>query len=253
MSEAAREAPVAELDDVFFRFHRGPGSWLLEGASLELAPGEILAVVGANGAGKSTLLRILLGMLEPQRGEARLFGEAPAKSRHRAGYVPQFAALDQSVPADALDIVLSGLLRRSSWGPRYGKADREAAFEALDAVGVADLARRRFGELSGGQRQRVLIARALASGAELLLLDEPTTGIDPLRERGLLELLAELAGQRSVIMVTHDLDIAFQHATRVACVHHRRLLTLPIDEPPSAEQVIELFGVHLPHERHGET
>ncbi|MEO1365983.1 MAG: ATP-binding cassette domain-containing protein [Acidobacteriota bacterium] len=245
---ASAEAPVAELRNVRFCY-RGDGSsgWLLDGADLEHGPGEILAIVGPNGGGKTTLLKLLLGLVEPKSGQVRLFGEAPARTRHRAGYVPQASALDPSVPADALDIVLSGRLRRAPWGPRYRAADLDAARAALEAVGVGDLSRRAFGELSGGQRQRVLIARALVADAELLLLDEPTTGIDPLRERHLLELLAELAERRSVIMVTHDLDIAFQHATRVACVHHRRLLALPMDPPPTAREVIELFGVHLPH------
>lgn len=242
---------VAELRGVCFRYGAGEGGWLLEDAELEHGRGEILAIVGPNGGGKTTLLKLLLGLLEPKRGEVLLFGDAPARTRHRAGYVPQASALDPSVPADALDIVLSGRLRCAPWGPRYRAADLDAARGALDAVGVLDLARRAFGELSGGQRQRVLIARALVAEAELLLLDEPTTGIDPVREKNLLELLAQLAVERSVIMVTHDLDVAFRYATRVACVHHRRLLALPIDTPPSAEEVIELFGVHLPHEHGG--
>lgn len=251
MSTGAPPSPIAELRGVSFSYRGGHGGWLLDGADLEHHPGEILAIVGPNGGGKTTLVKLLLGLLEPQRGEISLFGERPAATRHRAGYVPQAAALDVGVPADALDIVLSGRLRLAPWGPRYRAEDLDAARSALDAVGVLDFERRPFGELSGGQRQRVLIARALVADAELLLLDEPTTGIDPLRERQLLELLAGLADDRSVIMVTHDLDIAFQHATRVACVHHRRLLALPVDPPPSAAEVIELFGVHLPSGAHG--
>ena len=240
---------MAELREVSFRYGGSAGAgWVLVDAELHLEAREVLAIVGPNGGGKTTLLRLLLGLVRPQRGQVRLFGRPPAKTRHRVGYVPQATTLDSSVPADALDIVLSGRLRRSPWGPAYSRSDRAEALAALESVAAADLARRAFGELSGGQRQRVLVARALASGAELLALDEPTTGIDPLRERELLDLLARLAEERTVVMVTHDLDVALRHSSRVVCVHHRRLATVPTDRPLDAAAVTELFGVHLPRD-----
>ncbi len=139
--------------------------------------------------------------------------------RQRIGYVPQISSIDLEVPAEVLDIVLTGRLARSSWGPSFGSRHKAAAHHALEQTRTANLARRRFGELSGGQRQRVLIARALAAEAELLLLDEPTTGVDIHRERELLDLLHRLNETLPIVLVSHDVTLVSSHLKRAAWVN----------------------------------
>lgn len=205
---------------------------------------DFVALVGPNGGGKTTLLRLLLGLERPDRGAVRLLGGTPAETRHRVGYVPQRDAIDASTPHDALDVVLSGRLRRSPWGVRYPAEDRRAALAALERVGLADLARRPLHRLSGGQRQRVRLARALAAEAELLLFDEPLTGVDPANEERLMELLHELGEERPIVMVSHDIACVSQHVTHVACCSG----TLTVH--PAAEMTVEaLLAVYHPGTR----
>jgi zinc transport system ATP-binding protein len=188
------------------------------GANLDLGPREFVGVIGPNGGGKSTLLQLLLGLLEPQRGAIEVFGAAPEAARARVGYVPQRASIDAGVPATVLDIVMMGRLTRSSWGPRFARRDVEAARAALARARTSDLERRTWATLSGGQRQRVLIARALVSDAELLLLDEPTAGVDTHREVELLDVLGELNAEIPIVMVTHDLPLVVAHMDRAVWV-----------------------------------
>jgi ABC-type Mn2+/Zn2+ transport system ATPase subunit len=163
--------------DVWFAYHHEAPA--LEGVSFAVAPGSFTALIGPNGAGKSTLLRILLGLLRPDRGEVEIFG-APAGDRGRPiGYVPQRVKLPAGFPLTVSEVVLMGRYGRLGLLRRPGAADRTLAAEALAQVGMSELAGRRFSDLSGGQQQRALIARALAGEPHLLLLDEPTAGLDP--------------------------------------------------------------------------
>lgn len=220
-------SPVASMRGVEFRYPTSPP--VLEAVDLEIEERDFLGLVGPNGGGKTTLLRILLGLLEPQRGSVSVFGRPPGEVSSRVGYVPQHTRIDLQVPAEVLDVVLMGRLARTSWGPRFGKRHVAAALEALESTGTADLAGRRFGELSGGQRQRILIARALAAEAELLLLDEPTTGVDIHRERELLDLLRRLNQRLPVVLVTHDVTLVSSHLRRAAWVN-RRVVCYPASE-----------------------
>ncbi len=237
--------PVAEIDHVTFSYAPVSGSPpsgsepVLEDVHLRVEARDFLGLIGPNGGGKTTLLKILLGLLEPDRGAARVFGRPPAKVRHRIGYVPQHASIDATVPANVLDVVLMGRLARSSWGPRYRAVDVEAAMEALAQTAAGDLAGRPIAALSGGQRQRVLIARALAAEAELLLLDEPTTGIDVRREEEFMELLGELNQRLPIVMVSHDVSLVCEHLKRVACVNRR--LSWYQGEGFSPELIEELY------------
>ena len=220
--------PVAELDRVTFAYAPDAGP-VLRDVSLRIEAEDFLGVIGPNGGGKTTLLKLLLGLLEPQRGAVTVFGSPPARAKHRVGYVPQHASVDPGVPATALDIVLMGRLRLSSWGPRFGRAHVDAAKEALRMTATEDLARRPIAELSGGQRQRVLIARALAADAELLLLDEPTQGVDLHREREVLELLECLNESMPIVMVSHDVHMVSAHLKGAVCVN-RTLERYPASE-----------------------
>ena len=234
--------PAARLAGVSFRY--SPGAPALEAVDLEVERHDFLGLVGPNGGGKTTLLRVLLGLLEPQQGTVSVFGRPPSEVRSRIGYVPQHSSIDRGVPAEVLDVVLMGRLARSSWGPVFGSEHLDAAHHALESTRTAALAGRRFGELSGGQRQRVLIARALAAEAELLLLDEPTSGVDIHRERELLELLHQLNETVPIVLVSHDVTLVSSHLKRAAWVN-RGVVCYPASElSPEVIEAIYHEGEH---------
>jgi zinc transport system ATP-binding protein len=210
-------SPVVKVTELGFRYPRRRDEVLIN-VGFSIGETEWLGLLGPNGGGKTTLLRLLLGQLTPRTGSIEVLGGPPTKTRRRVGYVPQHASIDSSVPASVEDVVLLGRLTKSSWGPRYPKRDRDLALAALEETHTADLAGRAWRTLSGGQRQRVLIARALASRADLLILDEPTTGIDIHREKELLRLLERLNERLPILMVSHDIALVSHHMDRALWV-----------------------------------
>ena len=215
-------APVIEVENVTFGYPpQHEAEPVLEDVTLRVEPDDFLGVIGPNGGGKTTLLRIMLGLLRPSRGRVRVLGKSPLAARAQVGYVPQQAWIDPSAPADVLDVVLMGRLGRSAWGWRYGRPHVDAARAALEQTDTQDLARRTISSLSGGQRQRVLIARALAGDAKLLLLDEPTAGVDLHMSRGLTDLLHRLNETIPIVVVSHDVAFVSTHLKRVACLNRR--------------------------------
>ncbi|MFW5859689.1 MAG: metal ABC transporter ATP-binding protein [Planctomycetota bacterium] len=204
------------VEDLRFAYH-GRGPTVLDQVSWEVPQNAFVALIGPNGGGKTTLLQLCLGLLRPDGGRVALLGAPPRRTRHRVGYIPQRDNIDTGTPHDALEVVLTGRLAHSRWGFRYSRADRERGLHALERVGLADQARRSLAELSGGQRQRVRIARALAAEAEMLMLDEPLTGVDPVTEEDLLGLLDELNRDHTIVMVSHDVACVSRHVTHVAC------------------------------------
>ena len=247
----SQERPVARLDDVTYYYE--PGRPVLENVDLEIESTDFLGLIGPNGGGKTTLLKLLLGLIEPRSGGVSLLGSKPKQARSRVGYVPQVAALDSSLAANVLDVVLMGRLAHSSWGPRFSSSDIEIAQTALRETNTADLAESRLGELSGGQRQRVLIARALASSAEILLLDEPTSAVDFHRERELLDLLHRLNERIPIVLVSHDIALVTTHLKRAAWVQ-RTVTSYPASEL-TLDAIESLYhGEHdrpHPHGGHG--
>lgn len=221
---------------------------VLEGCDLDLAPGELVALLGRNGAGKSTLLRLLLGLLRPQRGEVTLSGRPLAAwSRRglacRLAYVPQAQAMP--FPYPVRDIVLMGRLPADGWIRAPRRADIEAADRWLDRFGIAALALRPCTEISGGERQLALLARALIQGARTLILDEPMSGLDYGRQLQLLQHLRALARDGySVLMTTHHPEHALLAATRVAVLMRGRI---EAEGPPAAivtpERMLALYDV----------
>jgi ABC-type Mn2+/Zn2+ transport system ATPase subunit len=196
------------LESALIRVERAdlgyPGRVVLRDVSLELRRSEFVAVLGANGSGKTTLLRSLLGFLPPQSGRIE---RAP---QLRVGYVPQRETLDDLYPVTARDVALMGTFGDVPFWRRIGGRERERASAALDACEATQFERMRYSELSGGQRQRVLMARALATEPQILLLDEPTAGVDRATEKVILGVLGRLRSERalSIWMVTHHAEAA---------------------------------------------
>ncbi|UCF67946.1 MAG: ABC transporter ATP-binding protein [Acidobacteriota bacterium] len=210
--------PAIELRDVWLSFRTTP---VLERIELTLEQGGYLGIIGPNGGGKTALLRVILGLLKPDRGSVRVFGERPESVRGRVAYVPQHAEFDPWYPIRVRDVVLMGRLSRTRLFRSFNAEDRDGADGALERVGLSELAERQIGELSGGQLQRVLIARALAVRAELLLLDEPTASLDPRSGQDLYELLASLTPKMTVVLVSHDIGVISQHVQTVACLNQQ--------------------------------
>ncbi|MDN5849407.1 MAG: ATP-binding cassette domain-containing protein, partial [Nitrococcus sp.] len=193
-----------------------------------------------------------LGLLAPIRGQVRVLGADPLRARRRVGYVPQYVEFARDFPISVRGVVLMGRLGQSPplFGYRHG--DRAIAMSTLHEVGLAELAERPIGQLSGGQFQRVLIARALATEPEILLLDEPTANLDPRAERDLFELLKDLNRRMTIVVVTHDIAFVSEYVTRVACLS--RELVCHTTEPLTAETIERLYGRpirFIQHEGHG--
>lgn len=214
-----KKAVYAELQDVWVSYYN---KWVLKSISLKCYQGEIVGIVGPNGGGKSTLLKVILGLVRPQKGVVKLFGHRPDKhTRLEVGYLPQISKADRSFPVTALDVVLMGLYNRVGFFKRPGSRSREVAMEMLAKIHMAGHAEKPFGMLSGGQQQRVHIARALASKPKLLVLDEPSTGVDSVAQEDFYELLVKFRDEMniSVIMVSHDIGVVTAHADRIACLN----------------------------------
>jgi ABC-type Mn2+/Zn2+ transport system ATPase subunit len=215
---------------------------LLPPIDLAVRAGATLGVLGPNGAGKTALLKSLLGLLPLHGGTRRLVRDEPL----RIGYVPQRDRLDVSWPLHVLDVVLMGRTRLLGPLRRPGREDRAKSLAALAELGIADLAHRPLHALSGGQHQRALIARALAAEPELLVLDEPTSAMDPAAERGLLELVDTLkaAHHLSIVLVTHQLTAVAGFATDVALIDRDRqhFEVGPAAQMLTGERLSRLFG-----------
>lgn len=238
--------PVISLKDVTFSYGREP---VLEKVNLSIADRSAVCIVGPNGGGKTTLVKLLLGLLTPQEGEVRIFGQSPCHARMRIGYMPQYVQHDPQFPVTVKDIVLMGRLGRSVFG-WPGRDDRRAAVAALEQVGMRDFVGRPFAALSGGQRQRVLIARALCCKPDLLLLDEPTSNVDSLVEAKLLDLLRSLNQQMTILMVSHDLGFVSGFVESVICVN-RRVVVHPTSQITGA-MIHDIYGGEVRMVRHDE-
>ena len=177
-------------------------------------------MVGPNGGGKTTLLKLICGLLAPDSGSIRIFGESPVAARRRIGYMPQSVNLDPMFPICAFEVVMQGLLH-STWRGFFTSAEKRRATEVMEMLGIHELRRRRFYELSGGQRQRLLLARALVAGPELLLLDEPTAGTDVAVQRDFRLLLAQLRGKMTMMVVSHHLQYVSSSYDYALCVNRR--------------------------------
>lgn len=231
--------PIIQVENVSFSY---PGSMVLKDVSFQVHEGEFIGMIGPNGGGKTTLLKLILGFLKPLKGTIKIFGESSGSGSglKQLAYVPQSIRFDRDFPISVEEVVLSGLLSRLPWYGRFEARDRDAAREALEKVGLPHLTHTSFGTLSGGQAQRVLIARALVSNPQLLLLDEPTASVDSQAEADIYALLGQLKGEMTILMVTHDLRAAIDQVGRILCVQGSVISLQP-------EEVCKHFAFGLYH------
>jgi manganese/zinc/iron transport system ATP- binding protein len=214
----------------------------IAGVTATFPAGALTAIVGPNGAGKSTLVKAALGLI-PSTGAVRFFGGTLEAMRGRVAYMPQRAAVDWDFPLTAFDVVASGLYRRTGPFRLLSRADRRAALDALDRTGMAGLARRPIGALSGGQQQRVFLARALAQGADLYLLDEPFAGVDAVTEEAITAVLRDLrAGGAAVVAVHHDLGSVAERFDRVLMLNRRVVEEGPVAQVFTPEAIARTFA-----------
>lgn len=209
--------------------------------------GTSAAIIGPNGGGKSTLLRTLVGKLPPLAGTVRVLGRPPREARHLLAYLPQHEEIDWQFPIRAIDVVLQGVLARTPWWRPPGKDALAAAMAALERVRLTGEADRPIGALSGGQRQRVLIARALLQDAQVILLDEPATGLDARAQHDLLDVVDDLKREgRTVIATTHDLNCLTDHFDTVLCLRGEVICQGPPEVALKPEHLLAVFGKHVP-------
>ena len=238
------EDSVINFENVDFSYD-GSEELVLENINLIVDKGDFACVVGPNGGGKTTLLRLILGLNKPLRGKVSIFGQSPEQVRERIGYVPQFSKFDSNFPVSVLDVVLMGCLCKSFWWGRYSKEQTQSAIEALETVGLSDFIHRSFADLSGGQKQRALIARAIMSQPDLLLLDEPTASVDIHGTEHFYKMFAEMNKKFTILIVSHDIGFVSSHVKSVICVR-KTLQIHPVSEL-TGESLQKMYGldVHL--------
>jgi len=229
-----------QINHLYFSYD---GATVLEDINLSYNKNEFLAIIGPNGGGKSTLLKMMIGLLEPERGEVLLFGEKPLQVSHEIAYVPQDTIANKDFPIKVMDVVLMGRLSKSKAFATYSKEDREIALRMLERVGMKGFENQKINTLSGGQRQRVFIARALACEAKMMFLDEPTASIDTAGQIDMFKLLKSLNDTVGIVIISHDINVALNYATKV--VHVNRTLFMH-DVPKSQNfRVFENQNEHV--------
>ncbi len=238
------DAPVLQVEDIGVSFS---GRTILDGVSFEILRGEFTGLIGSNGVGKTTLLRIILGVQRPDAGQVRVLGEPLSGRRRSLGYVPQKVVLDPDIPIRSRDLVALGLdAHRYGFGRRT-KAQRELVDKMLHDVDAERFADARVGTLSGGEQQRVLIAHALISRPELLLLDEPLANLDPKSVQEIVALLHRVASDNEVaiLLSAHEMNALLPVMDRIVYVTQGRAASGTTEEVVRSEVLSKLYGHHV--------
>ena len=208
-----------EIHDLTVGYNQKP---VLYGIDVEVEEGSLVGIIGPNGAGKSTLIKSVMGMMKPESGYVKIFGETGKKAITRVGYVPQRESVDWDFPVTAMDVVLMGRFGHTRWCQRVSKRDRLFASECLEQMSMLPYADRQIGNLSGGQQQRVFLARALAQQSDLYLMDEPFEGVDAVTEKAIVELLKNLRDQKKTLLIVHhDLSTAKEYFDQLLLLNLR--------------------------------
>lgn len=228
---------IIEVEQLSFSYGHVPA---LQKVSLQVPRGEFLGIVGPNAGGKSTLLKLLLGLLKPQAGQIRILGKKPQTSCKSIGYVPQYPSFARDFPITVEEVVMMGRLGKQRLFGGYCHTDRAATAQALAEVEATTLAKRPIGALSGGQLQRVLLARALVSQPEILILDEPTANIDMRMENDIFDQLKVLNERMTILVVSHDIAFISNYVHRVACLN--RTLVCHHTDSIDGDVIQQLYG-----------
>ena len=208
---------AVEVKNLYFKYNK---EWILENINFSLEDKEFMAIIGPNGGGKTTLLKLLLGFLTPNKGEVKIYGKNPKENREIIGYVPQHTNFSLDLPITVFDIVLQGRLKKGKFF--YNHLDKEKAKEVLQTLNIYELKDKKIKDLSGGERQKVLIARALVSEPKLIIMDEPTSAIDPTGQKEILDLIESFKITR--IIVSHDIKILLRKVDKIAYVHKKAII-----------------------------
>lgn len=236
---------VIQIEDLSFAYS---SVTVLESIALEVEDKEFLGIVGPNAGGKSTLLKLILGLIEPQSGSVRVFGDKPDKARKKVGYVPQYPAFSRDFPISVEQVVQTGRIGCGRGLGGYSNQDHVAVRRAMRETEVYELAQRRIETLSGGQLQRVLLARALSSEPEILILDEPTANIDMRVENDIFDLLKRFNERMTILVVSHDIAFISKYVNRVACLN--KTLMCHRTEDIDGHTIQELYGENVRHVAH---
>lgn len=232
-----------ETHNLTVSYNRRPVLWNID---FKLPTGKIIGIIGPNGSGKTTLLKAIMGLVKPSSGYVKIFDQPLDKVRERISYVPQRESVDWDFPASVMDVVLMGRYKKSNLIRRLTKADRDIAAEALEQVNMLEFSDRQISQLSGGQQQRVFIARSLAQGADLYIMDEPFVGVDAATEEAILELLSNMRKQgKTVIVVHHDLQTAKAYFDWIVLLNTRLVAAGSKTDTFKEELLQEAYGGRL--------
>ena len=245
------KVPIFDVKSLWFEVG---GHTILQNISLQVFQGEYIAIIGPNGGGKTTLTRLLLGLEKPTQGSIKLYGteQKSFTSWHKIGYVPQRASLtDANFPATVEDIVKMGRVAKRGIFAGFSKEDEQCVVDAMHKMDITHLKAKMVGTLSGGQRQRVMIARALASSPEILILDEPNTGVDVASQQRFYELLRTLNKEDgiTILFITHDIGVIADDIARLFTINQTATICNNPKQALSCEEMSELYGIeaHLIH------
>lgn len=245
---------IIEAHSVSFGYDVQP---ILKNIDFDLKRGDFTGIIGPNGSGKSTFIKLLLGLLRPSSGELKLFGTPinDFKNWPKIGYVSQKNQLQVGVPASVYEVISANLYAQTGFLHLLSKEQKLKVVKALEIVGLADRIKSTVGSLSGGQQQRVHLARVLVNDPEILLMDEPASGMDTASENAMYELLHKLNDEKgiAIVMVTHDITAVTSHVNRLFCMGSGNMIEHDVSEELDAEFLTGLYGHNVHMHVHSET